>query len=44
MTTVKSFEQRPDGLWEVRTARTGRCAAPQEATFTATHVMLAAGT
>src|SRR5260370_14762079 len=23
MTTVEGFEQRPDGLWKVRTARTG---------------------
>ena len=29
MTTVTGFKQRPDGLWEVKTARTGTAAAPQ---------------
>ncbi|HTM84939.1 MAG TPA: GMC family oxidoreductase, partial [Mycobacterium sp.] len=44
MSTVTGFEQRPDGLWEVRTARTGRWLRRQRQTFTATHLLLAAGT
>ena len=44
MTTVTGFEQRPDGVWEVHTARTGRWLRKQKRTFTATHVVLAAGT
>ncbi|MBV9321323.1 MAG: GMC family oxidoreductase [Mycobacterium sp.] len=44
MTTVSGFEQRPDGLWEVRTVRTGRWVRKQKRTFTATHLVLAAGT
>ena len=44
MTTVTGFEQRPDGVWEVRTARTGRTLRTKRRTFTATHVVLAAGT
>ena len=44
MTTVTGFEQRPDGVWEVRTARTGRSLRRSRRTFTATHVVLAAGT
>ncbi len=44
MTTVAGFEQRADGLWELHTARTGRTLRRQRRTFTATHVVLAAGT
>jgi cholesterol oxidase len=44
MTTVTAFEQREDGLWQVRTARTGLSPRRQHKTFTATHVVLAAGT
>ena len=43
LTTVTGFEQRPDGLWKVRTARTGVLPRKRR-TFTATHVVLAAGT
>jgi cholesterol oxidase len=44
MTTVTGFEQRADGLWEVHTARTGRWLRTKKRTFTATHLVLAAGT
>ena len=44
MTTVTNFEQRDDGIWEVRTARTGRALRRKKRTFTAKHVVLAAGT
>lgn len=43
MTTVTGFQQRSDGMWEVRTARTG-LGLPKRRKFTATHVVLAAGT
>jgi cholesterol oxidase len=43
MTTVSGFEQRPDGLWKVRTARTGLLPFKRR-TYTASHVVLAAGT
>jgi cholesterol oxidase len=43
MTTVTGFQQRSDGMWEVRTARTG-IGLPKRRKFTATHVVLAAGT
>jgi len=43
LTTVTGFEQRPDGLWKVRTARTGLLPRKRR-TFTASHVVLAAGT
>ena len=43
MTTVTGFQQRSDGLWEVRTARTG-IGLRKRRKFTATHVVLAAGT
>lgn len=43
MTTVTGFEQRPDGLWKVRTARTGLVPRKRR-TYTASHVVLAAGT
>ncbi|MCV7030149.1 GMC oxidoreductase [Mycobacterium sherrisii] len=44
MTTVKGFEQRPDGLWQVRTVRTGSWVRRRRQTFTASHLILAAGT
>lgn len=44
MTTVKGFEQRPDGLWEVRTVRTGSWLRRDRRTFTASYLILAAGT
>ncbi|SPM32710.1 Choline dehydrogenase or related flavoprotein [Mycobacterium rhizamassiliense] len=44
MTTVKSFEQRPDGVWEVRTVRTGSWVRRTKRTYTAANVILAAGT
>jgi cholesterol oxidase len=44
MTTVTSFQQRPDGMWEVKTAHTGRFLRRKRRTFTANHVILAAGT
>jgi cholesterol oxidase len=44
MTTVTKFAQRPDGLWEVRTRHTGRAVRRKKRTFTANHVVLAAGT
>jgi len=43
MTTVTGFEQRSDGLWKVRTARTGLLPRTRR-TYTASHVVLAAGT
>ena len=44
MTTVKGFEQRPDGLWEVRTVRTGSWLRRDRRTYTAANLILAAGT
>ena len=44
MTTVTSFQQRADGVWEVTTVRTGRKLRRRRQTFTATHLILAAGT
>jgi cholesterol oxidase len=44
MTTVTGFHQRSDGLWEVTTARTGRWLRRSRKTFTATHLIMAAGT
>jgi cholesterol oxidase len=44
MTTVKGFEQRPDGLWEVRTVRTGSWLRRDRRTYTAENLILAAGT
>ncbi|MFN8073334.1 MAG: GMC family oxidoreductase [Mycobacterium sp.] len=44
MTTVKGFEQRPDGTWAVRTKPTGRLLPGGGATYTAQHLVLAAGT
>ncbi|MGK2882513.1 MAG: GMC family oxidoreductase N-terminal domain-containing protein [Mycobacterium sp.] len=44
MTTVTGFEQRPDGRWDVHTARTGALLRRKRTTYTAAHVVLAAGT
>jgi cholesterol oxidase len=44
MTTVTSFQQRGDGTWEVSTAGTGRWLRRRKRTFTAKHLILAAGT
>jgi cholesterol oxidase len=44
MTTVTGFEQRGDGLWSVSTVRTGSWVRRKKRTFTAQHVVLAAGT
>jgi cholesterol oxidase len=44
MTTVTGFRLRPDGLWEVKTARTGRWLRRSRKTFTATNLIMAAGT
>jgi cholesterol oxidase len=44
MTTVTGFAQRADGVWEIDTVRTGRWARKDRRTFTASHVILAAGT
>ena len=44
MTTVTGFSQRPDGTWEIETVRTGRWARKSRRTFTARHLILAAGT
>lgn len=44
MTTVTAFEQGDDGLWQVRTVRTGLRARRHRKTFTARYLILAAGT
>ncbi|HLR99154.1 MAG TPA: GMC family oxidoreductase [Mycolicibacillus parakoreensis] len=44
LTTVTGFEQRADGLWQVHTVRTGWGLRRKRRSFTATHLMLAAGT
>ena len=44
MTTVTSLQQGPDGVWHVDTVRTGRWVRKYKSTFTARHVILAAGT
>ena len=44
MTTVTGFKQRADGLWEVKTAHTGRLLRRKRRTFIANHLVLAAGT
>ncbi|MCV7257826.1 GMC family oxidoreductase N-terminal domain-containing protein [Mycobacterium shimoidei] len=44
MTTVTGFEQRPDGMWDIHTKRTGRLLRRKKRTFTANHLVLAAGT
>ena len=44
MRTVTGFEQGSDGLWGVHTVTTGRWLRRRRKTFTARHVVLAAGT
>ena len=44
MTTVQSFQPKPGGGWDVHTVRTGRWLRKKKKTYTATHVILAAGT
>ncbi|MEZ0382360.1 GMC oxidoreductase [Mycobacterium sp. pW045] len=44
MTTVTGFEQDVDGLWQVRTVRTGLRVRRHRKTFTARYLILAAGT
>jgi cholesterol oxidase len=44
MTTVTSFDARPDGSWNVQTVRTGRWLRKKKRTYTASTVILAAGT
>jgi cholesterol oxidase len=44
MTTVTGFQQWADGTWEVNTVHTGRSRRSGGRTYTAKHVVLAAGT
>ncbi|MGU3502389.1 GMC family oxidoreductase N-terminal domain-containing protein [Mycobacterium sp. C31M] len=44
LTTVTKFAQRADGVWEVTTVTTGRKVRRTKKTFTAQHLILAAGT
>jgi cholesterol oxidase len=44
LTTVSSVRQRPDGVWQVDTVRTGRTLRKNRRSFTARYVVLAAGT
>ncbi len=44
MTTVTDFSERPDGTWQIRTVRTGSWVRRTRRTFTANHVIVAAGT
>lgn len=44
MTTVTGFSQRADGIWEISTANTARRLLRKHRTFTASHLVLAAGT
>jgi cholesterol oxidase len=44
MTTVTGFSQRADGVWEISTANTARRLLRKHRTFTASHLVLAAGT
>ena len=44
MTTVTSLRHGADGIWEIDTVRTGRWVRKHKSTFTARHVILAAGT
>ena len=44
MTTVTSFDERPDGSWNVHTVRTGRWLRKKKHTYVASQVILAAGT
>lgn len=44
MTTVTGFDEQPDGSWKVHTVRTGRWLRKKKHTYTASTVILAAGT
>lgn len=44
MTTVTRVREGSDGIWEIDTVRTGRWIRKHTATFTARHVIIAAGT
>ena len=44
MTTVTSVQERSGGGWDVNTARTGRWLRKKKKTYTADHVIVAAGT
>ena len=44
MTTVTGVREGADGIWEIDTVRTGRWVRKHTATFTARHVIIAAGT
>lgn len=44
MTTVTGFDEQPDGSWKVHTNRTGRWLRKKKHTYTASTVILAAGT
>ncbi|WP_327139118.1 GMC family oxidoreductase [Nocardia sp. NBC_01327] len=44
MTTVTTVRPLPDGTWDVETERTGAWVRKQPKTYTAAHVVLAAGT
>src|ERR1700710_1815089 len=44
MTTVTKVEPRPDGVWNVHTARTGRWLRKKKKVYTASNVIVAAGT
>ena len=44
MTTVTSVEPQSDGSWKVHTARTGRWLRKKKTTYTASNVIVAAGT
>ncbi|AXK84893.1 GMC family oxidoreductase [Nocardia farcinica] len=44
MTTVTAIRPLPDGTWDVETKRTGKLIGKQPKTYTAGHVVLAAGT
>ncbi|GAH36655.1 unnamed protein product, partial [marine sediment metagenome] len=44
LTTVDTVRQSPSGIWEIDTVRTGRTLRKNRRTFTARHVVLAAGT
>jgi cholesterol oxidase len=44
MTTVTGFDEQPDGSWKIHTVRTGRWLRKKKHTYTASTVILAAGT
>ena len=44
MTTVTGFDEQPDGSWKVHSVRTGRWLRKKKHTYTASTVILAAGT